>query len=407
MGLLSKAISIQVMTGQSNGLLRRLTMISGELPPSSGAPVTAGAPVTGAAQSSAAKPSTRADRTAAAAVRRGGEPLPSGGGLLKKSLLFLNLEKEEAPSGESLLIVDFSENIERLRKKITGLAKDFSYFPALYSLLDRELHLPHSAFFLTHAARREFVPWMHRGLDPRLVSGLAFTARGWTEQYRNPGEPHVIEDGQRLFPALAGPLPRPLYMFPFTDRGTLEGSLMVSNFQLHADSRNSLFGLFRELSVSVGPTVAALTGMLKNLPRPERFFRTPSEALGAIMAREKGEGDSIHVVIVSLAPFLKTLADRYAFFDAVRLRETLLYAINCWFGRLGACVALGRDDIVLVARDNRCYGPRLLSRFVSDHLKALFRGLFDDAPPLSPTRAFECPADADLAPEAILSRLEA
>ncbi len=401
MGLLAKAISIQVMTGRSDGLLRRLTMISGELPSSAGASSTAIAPP---------PPGDRtgpAERGADFTDRPGGMIPRNGGGLLKKSLLFLNFEKEEDPSTESLLIVDFTGNIERLRKKISGLAQDFSYFPALYSLLDKELHLPHSAFFLASAARREFVPWMHRGLDPRLVSGLAFTAGSWTEQYPSPAEPHLIEDGRRLFPALDGPIPRPLFMFPFTDRGALEGSLLVSDYRVHPDSRASLFGLFRELSASVGPTVAALTRPLKDLPRPERFFGTSSEALGALLARGQGEGDTIHVVVVSLAPFLKTLAGRYGFFDAGRLRETLVYAANCWLGDLGACVAAGRDDIVLVARDNRCYGPRLLARFVSDHLKSLFRGLFDDAPPLSPIRAIEFPADADLAPEAILSRLGA
>jgi hypothetical protein len=397
MGLLSKAISIQVVTGRDRGLLRRLTMYSRELTPP--------------AANAASPPSPAAEPSAGTAT--GSRPpaaAPSAGGLLKKSLLFLNLEKEEVPGSESLLIVDFSDNIERLRQRIGRLAKDFSFFPGLYSLLVKDLALPHSAFFLYSPLRGEFVPWMHRGIEARFVPALAFSEKNWAEHDRRPRSERslsgcLLEDENRLFPALPGRLPKPLFLFPFLDGGTLEGSLLVSNFPVHPDSRPSLGALFRTLSAEIGPAIAALMRGLEALPRPERFYRTPAEALAACLARQNSEADSFHVVVVPLAPFFQTLKAAYGFFDVPRLREIMLYAVNCWLADLGAGLAFGGEDIILVTRGRAYYSPRLLARFISDRLKEFFRGLFDAAPALIPSRAIEFPGSGDLQPDALLARL--
>jgi hypothetical protein len=373
MGLLSKAISIQVITGRSRGLLRRLTVYSRELDRETKPPPR----LSGRSSDGPVPP-----------------PAKTGtGGLLKKSLLFLNFEKEETPESESFLIVDFTENIQRLLKQIERLAKDFSFFPGLYSLLMKELHLPQSAFFIGSALKAEFVPWMHRGLDSRLVPELVFSETAWNEFSRAPSAaPYLLTDEKRLFAGLPRPLPKPLFMFPFTDRGALEGSLLVSNFPVSGDSRASLCELFRTLSAKIGPAIAALTKGLKGLTRPEHWYATPAEALSGFLEGERGKTDSFRVATLPLSPFFKALSGQYGFFDKKRLREIILFAVNCCLSRLGTGTAFGDEDILLVSRGAAFYSPRLLASLLSNYLKDLFKGLFDAAPPLLPSRVIEYPA---------------
>jgi hypothetical protein len=367
MGLLSKAISVQVVTGHSHGLLRRLTLYSRELDP------------------------------AQVSVRLPGQG--GAGGLLHKSLLFLHMQKEETHDNETLLIVDFTENIQRLLAKIEGLTKDFSYFPGLFSLLVTELRLPQSALFLCRASRDAFVPWLSRGLDTRLLGGLSFTERQWEEQNRSSrNAPFLLEDSRRFFPAVSGSLPRPLFMFPFAHQGALEGSLLVGNFNVHPDSRASLFRLFTSLSAKIGPAIASLMKGLNALPRPERIYRTPTEAVAA---------DSCHILALPLEPLFESLAGPNALFDRTRLRDTIIYAVNCWLGDFGAAAAQGDTELLVVARGSRWYSPGLLSSFITWQIKDFFKGLFDRARPLVPAGAAECPADSSELPEAILARLRA
>jgi hypothetical protein len=359
MGLLSKAISIQVIAGNTAGLLRKLTVYTTRSDPGPGR--------------DNASPGHRS----------------VGAGLLHKSLLLLNLNQKDAQGNESLLIVGESAHIDRVLERIDLLSEDFSFFPGLYALLIRELSLPRSAFFLYNGWCGRFTPWLSRGLDPSLSAVLEFTE----DQWRGTLSPAFrLESGRRLFPALTRELPQPLYLFPFVHQGTLEGGLLVSNFALHPESRGRVEALFTTLSRKVGSSIARITQPLAGLSRPERAFTSPEAALPALLDSGSGRPDMFVVINLPLEALFENLARERVLFDRRRLREILLYVVNSYFSHLGAAVPRGDENIVLVLRAARLYSQELLTATLSQLLSNVFQGLFRSPPALVPSRVFEYPA---------------
>ncbi len=359
MGLLSKAISIQVITGRSGGLMRKLTVCSARIDDDPG------------------------NGDAPSGLK------PSGAGLLRKSLLFLNLDHEEQGESESLLIVGESAQIDRLLEKIDLLTRDFSYFPELYSLLVRDFSLPRSALFLYNGLRQRFTPWLSRGLDPALSTALEFSGEQWREPLTSSFR---LESGRRLFPALARELPQPLYLFPFVHQGSLEGSLLVSNFAVPPQNREAIEVFFQTLSRKVGTSIAQIMKTLKGLNRPHPVFPSPEAALPALLEPGSHRPDTFLVLNIQLDPLFAALVRNNGFFDRLRFREIVLHVVNAYLSHLGAAVPRGEGNIVLVLRASRYFSPQLLTATLSLLLSDVFKGLFRSPPALAPSRVFEYPA---------------
>jgi hypothetical protein len=357
MGLLSKAISIQVFTGRSGGLLRKLTVYSARL---------SGEQVSGAAST----------------------PSRQGGGLLQKSMLFLKLEEEDKES-ESLLILGDAVQIGRLLDRIEHLTKDFTYFPGLYSLLIKDFHLPRSAFFLYNGLRRCFTPWLSRGLDPALSHALEFSEDQWR---RTLSPSFGLESARSLFPSLGRELPQPLYHFPFVHQGTLEGSLLVSNFALHPQYRDSIESLFKNLSRKVGATIAQITKTLSGLAIPGTVFATPEAALPALLESGSARPDTFLVLQLPLDPLFQILSGRDGYFDRFRFREIVLFVVNSYFSHLGVAVPQGEKNIVVILRASHYFSRELFLATLSQLISDVFQGLFRDRPALAAARVFEYPA---------------
>ena len=359
MGLLAKAISIQVVTGQSGGLLRKLTVYSARVGDATG-------------DDHASRPS------------RGG-----GRGLLRKSLLLLNLEREDGASGESLLVVGDSVHIDRLLEKIDLLTRDFTYFPGLYSLLIKEFSMPRSAFFLYNGLRRRFTPWLSRGFHPALAGGLEFAEEQWR---RTLSSSFRLAGARTLFPSLDRELPQPLYHFPFVHQGALEGSLLVSNFALHPQYRDSVEGLFQSLSRKVGASIAQITERLNGLDVPGPLFSGAEEALPALLESGSARPETFLVVELPLSPLFQSMYGGPGLFDRSRFREIVLYVMNAYFSHLGAAVPHGEEDVVVVLRASRLFSRELFIVTLSHLFTDVFKGLFPARPALSAKRVFEYPA---------------
>jgi len=385
MGLLSKAQTVTVITGRRGGLLRRMILAVGELE------------------------IDQADSPAQIKIVdfSGGE----GCGLLHKTLLIVDhpsdgIPADTGPARNSLALADYSLAAEALSTALEQAENDFSFFPAIFSLLNHELNLQASVLFVEFPALDSFVALLAEG-----VTGT----RWWKWNLSGKALRELTGTGEKGFYPLTRPerlvsgtekaFVPPVTVIPFRDDHKTIGCLMMNGLTFSGESASSFSDCVRRVFPELGMIVSRIMNRYSFCVGDVRVIKSPSQ-IAVDLEKEAKAGDAkILIATVPFSPIQEAIRAFAVGANVEKLAELALNILNAALSYLGAVAEVkNRDELVFFVLNRDVVSPSLLVRHLTGYLQEYFPGLFEHLSPLIVKKSVEFDPRRQSLPE-LLSEL--